>query len=154
MRRKDREITDRALLEKILWEEHTCRLGINDDQRPYLVPMTFGYKNNNLWFHSAKEGKKIELLKKNNLVSFEVESQVELIPAEIACKWSIKFYSVIGYGLAHFVQTKGEKEEGLKIIMEKLAGQKPFVFSESALEETVVIRVEIENMTGKKCNLP
>jgi len=63
MRRTDKEILDQELLEKILKEELVCRIALNDQGNPYLVPMIFGYQDHYLFLHSAKEGRKIDILK-------------------------------------------------------------------------------------------
>ena len=59
MRRKDREITDRAEIEAILNEAMVCRIGLADDGEPYVVPVSFGYEDGSVYIHSAPEGKKI-----------------------------------------------------------------------------------------------
>ncbi|HBT16028.1 MAG TPA: pyridoxamine 5'-phosphate oxidase family protein [Firmicutes bacterium] len=150
MRRHDKEITEKDFLEKILEEELVCRIALNDNGKPYLVPMIFGYKDNYLLLHSAKEGKKIEILRKNNEVCFEVESCVELVPSEIACHWDLKYYCVIGFGRAYFVDDLEEKENSLKIIMDKYSGKKTFSFPKESINKTEIIKIEINQMTGKK----
>ena len=72
MRRKDREIEDRAELESIIGAAMVCRLAMSEDDRPYIVPLCFGYKDGNLYFHSAEEGKKLEILRVNSSICFEI----------------------------------------------------------------------------------
>lgn len=68
MRRKDREISSREEIIKIIREEGICRLAIKDEPYPYIVPMNYGIEIGgeqiNLYFHSAIEGRKIDLIKK------------------------------------------------------------------------------------------
>jgi hypothetical protein len=64
MRREDKAIVELAEIEQILHKALVCRLGLTDGIRPYVVPLSFGFKNNTLYFHSAPEGKKIEMLRK------------------------------------------------------------------------------------------
>jgi len=66
MRRKEKEITDSAEIEQIIRKARVCRLGLVDDREPYVVPVCFGYEKNAFYFHCAPEGRKIELIKKNN----------------------------------------------------------------------------------------
>lgn len=150
MRRTDKEITDQSLLDQILKEEPICRIGLCDEGNPYVVPMIFSYHDRCLWLHSANEGRKIDILKKNNQVCFEVESKVEIVTADIACNWSLKYYSVIGFGKAFLVEDLKEKELVLHFIMQKYASQNSFEFSIPQLEKTIVIKVEISEITGKK----
>jgi hypothetical protein len=87
MRRRDKEIKDPKILESILRKAAVCRLGLSEKNTPYIVPLNFGYRANCLYFHPAGEGRKINILKKNNRVCFEAELEVELIQAEKACDW-------------------------------------------------------------------
>ena len=65
MRRKDKEITDIKSIEKIIHKAKVCRLALSLDDTPYVVPVCFGYSAETIYFHSAKEGKKIDIIKKN-----------------------------------------------------------------------------------------
>lgn len=67
------------LLELILREANHCVIALSDNNSPYMVPMNFGFKNNNLYLHSSPEGRKIEILKVNNKVSFGVQIKTELV---------------------------------------------------------------------------
>ena len=87
MRRKDKEITDKAEIESIIGSSMVCRLAMTDKNRPYIVPLCFGYKDNTLYFHSAGQGKKLDILKKNNLVCFEFDIDYEPIKEDKAYDW-------------------------------------------------------------------
>jgi len=151
LRRKDKEITDKGEIESIIRKSLVCRLGLVDDDSPYIVPVCFGYKDNSLYFHSAKAGRKIEILKRNNEVCFEFDDNLEVQAGEAACDWGMKYRSVIGYGRASFIEDPEEKRKALDIIMAQYADG-AFEYSEKALGKALVIRVEIESMTGKKSN--
>ena len=73
MRRKDKEITDREVIDSIINESTFCRLALSQDDRPYIVPLTFGYDGTALYFHGALAGKKIDILRKNINVCFEFD---------------------------------------------------------------------------------
>ena len=150
MLRKDREITDKSVIESILRESLVCRLALCEGNTPYIVPMNFGFRDGCLYFHSAKKGKKIDILKRNNNVCFEVDVRTGVVPADMACKWSMRYYSAIGYGKAHLVDDADEKCEALDIIMEKYSGKSDFEYSQADLNSIVVIKVEIDEVTGKK----
>jgi nitroimidazol reductase NimA-like FMN-containing flavoprotein (pyridoxamine 5'-phosphate oxidase superfamily) len=118
---------------------------------PYVVPLCFGYDNGALFFHSAKEGRKIEILKKNNQVCFEFDIAPEVQSGKTACAWGMKYRSIIGFGEALFVEDPDERRKALDIIMRQYADG-DFEYSEKAFKEALVIKVEIESMTGKKSN--
>ena len=73
MRRGEREIKDRKEIEAIIERANVCRIGLSDGKMPYVIPMDFGYKDNCLYFHCAREGKKIDIIKRNNSACFEMD---------------------------------------------------------------------------------
>jgi nitroimidazol reductase NimA-like FMN-containing flavoprotein (pyridoxamine 5'-phosphate oxidase superfamily) len=149
MRRKDREINDIGTIEGIIGKGQVCRLALSENERPYIVPLCFGYEDNTLYFHSAHEGKKLDMLRKNNNVCFEIDTDYELVKGKKACDCSMKYRSVIGFGKAELVEDIESKRRALNIIMQNyLEGS--FEYPEESIENTVIIRVEIESMTGKK----
>ncbi|MHC4124090.1 MAG: pyridoxamine 5'-phosphate oxidase family protein [Planctomycetota bacterium] len=79
MRKKDKQINDPAEIEDTL----ICRLAFCDNNQPYIVPLCFGHKDNALYFHCAAEGKKLDILRKNNNVCFQGDIDTEPIKAEI-----------------------------------------------------------------------
>jgi len=149
MRRQEKEITDRATLEAVLRQARVCRLALCDAGSPYLVPVCFGYRENNLYFHSGLGGKKLEILDRNNRVCFEVDVNVELVTGPGPCDCSMNYLSVIGTGRAYLVEEAAEKIEALNEIM-KHYSRPAGGYDPDMLEETTVIRIEIESMTGKK----
>ncbi len=149
MRRKEKEIKDKAEIESIIRNSLVCRLGMADNGTPYIVPLCFGYKDNCLYFHSAREGRKIEMLKRNNAVCFEFDGNLEVEAGKAACDWGMQYRSVIGYGRASFVEDPEEQRMALDAIMAQYADG-AFEYSEKALGKVLVIKVEIESMTGKK----
>ena len=150
MRRKDKEIEDKELMESILKRAIVCRIGLSQDNVPYIVPLNFGYKNSFLYFHSAKDGRKIEMIRKNNNICFEIDIDTELLKAEKPCKWSMKYYSVIGFGKAFLVENSEEKREALDIIMEQYADKSSCEYPEELINKVTIIKVKIESMTGKQ----
>jgi nitroimidazol reductase NimA-like FMN-containing flavoprotein (pyridoxamine 5'-phosphate oxidase superfamily) len=149
MRRKDKEINNVSAIRDIIRNALICRLALSDDNSPYVVPLCFGYRDNTLYFHSSPEGRKIEILEKNSNVCFEFDIDHEVVQEDKACKWSMKYRSVIGFGKASFVEDLEEKRKGLDAIMEHYSGRS-FDYPEPALKATTIIKVEIESMTGKQ----
>ena len=148
MRRSDRAITDRQELESVLREAAVCRMGLCDEGKPYVVPMNYGYRDGSVFLHSATEGRKIEILRRNPNGGLEFEKDVELVPAEAACSFSMKYRSVIASGKAVFLEGTEEKSFGLNVIMVQYTG-KEFVFPPQALEKIVVLKVDLEECSGK-----
>ena len=149
MRRKEKEITDQSEIDAIIRRSQVCRLGLVDEGLAYIVPLCFGYADNALFFHSATEGRKIEILKRNNQVCFEFEADTHIQPGKAACDWGIQYRSVIGYGTASFIEGPEEKRQALDIIMAQYADG-AFEYSTKALDKTLIIKIDISHMTGKK----
>ncbi|WP_299976186.1 pyridoxamine 5'-phosphate oxidase family protein [Desulfobacula sp.] len=149
MRRKEKAITDSKEIEKILQESNVCRLAMVDGDKPYMVPMNFGYRDACLFFHSAKEGRKIDLIKKNPNVCFEVDQLIRLKKAKLACDWGVEYKSVIGSGKAQLLEDSNEKKKALNIIMSQYS-DRTFEYPDDTLEKTLVIKVVIDEMTGKQ----
>ncbi len=82
MRKKEKQINDIAGIEDVLSRALVCRLALCENDRPYIVPLCFGYEDNALYFHCAQQGKKLDILRKNNNVCFEVDIDCQLIKAD------------------------------------------------------------------------
>jgi nitroimidazol reductase NimA-like FMN-containing flavoprotein (pyridoxamine 5'-phosphate oxidase superfamily) len=148
MRRKDKKITDRDVIDSIIKESKVCRLALMGDDRPYIVPFSFGYDGSSLFFHGSPEGKKIDILRKNSTVCFEFDNGGEPIPSDGACSWSVRYKSVIGYGTARLIEDIDSKIRALEIIMRQYSEQS-FAYPEETVKKTAVIKVDIETVTGK-----
>jgi nitroimidazol reductase NimA-like FMN-containing flavoprotein (pyridoxamine 5'-phosphate oxidase superfamily) len=143
MRRKDREIKDQSELESIIGAASVCRLAMSEDNRPYIVPLCFGYKDGNLYFHSAGEGKKLDVLRVNNCVCFEMDIDYELVRADLPCESEMKYRSVIGFGQASFVEEVEEKRMALDIITSHYSegnAEGTYNYTEQKLTNTVILR--------------
>ena len=149
MRRKEKEILDREEIESIIKKADVCRLGLSDHNIPYIVPLNFGYKENCLYFHTPKVGKKIDMIKGNNRVCFELDIDHEVVRADNPCDWNMKYQSVIGYGRAFLLEDIDEKRQALDVIIEHYSGQTG-EYAEKLVDRLAVIKVQIESMTGKK----
>ncbi len=149
MRRHEKQIRSRSEMEKIINRSKVCRLAMTDGDKPYLVPLCFGYRDGSIFFHSAQQGKKVDILKSNPNVCFAFDIDQEVTAAERACGWSMKYRSVVGFGKARMVEEGNDKRKALEIIMENYsAGEHSF--DDSEVSSVLIIRVDIEEMTGKK----
>lgn len=150
MRRKQNEITDRRIIEEILSKSEVCRIAMIDGDKPYIVPLNYGYFGNALYFHSAPLGKKIDLLKINNKVCFEIEYSTEIIKHEEACHWGAKYRSVIGYGKIDFITDFEQKKAGLDVIMAHYGSSDNNVYEEKQVNFVVILKLNIEEIYGKQ----
>lgn len=148
MRNKDQEITDRGAIDGIIAHAQVVRLGLADGDQPYVVPMCFGYDGTSLYLHCASEGMKLDILKKNPKICFEIESDVALETGKAACDWGMTYRSVIGFGTATFLSDIEEKKAALNIIVKQYSDQ-PLALPDKAVEKTTVLRIDIESITGK-----
>jgi hypothetical protein len=146
MRRKGREIIDPKILESIINKANVCRLAMCEGGVPYIIPLCFGYEKSTLYFHSAIEGRKLEILRKSARVCFEMDVDSELVKTGDRC--TMKYRSVIGFGNASFIETSEDKRKALDLIM-KHYHQEPIPYPEPVLAMLSVVKVEIEDMTGK-----
>lgn len=149
MRRSDREITGESAIEQIILACDVCRLAVSDGDRPYIVPLCFGYRDRTFYFHSAAQGHKIDTLRKNPRVCLELDTDTGIVTAERACGWGMRYRSVIGFGTAELVEDHDEKREALEIIMNHYS-DRSLALPDADLERTAVIRVTVEGMTGKQ----
>ena len=117
MRRKEKQITDIAEIENIIQRCPVCRLGLSDGTEPYVVPVNFGYQRGTLWLHSAREGRKIEILRRNPRVCLEFDLDFELKTGREACSWSARYRSALAFGTATIIDDPALKRRGLDVIM-------------------------------------
>jgi nitroimidazol reductase NimA-like FMN-containing flavoprotein (pyridoxamine 5'-phosphate oxidase superfamily) len=151
MRRKDKEIRDKMEIEAVIRAATVCRLAMMDGLQPYIVPLCFGYRDDVFYFHSANTGRKLELLRCNNRVCFELDVDCRVTRGEEACNWGMAFKSVVGYGKAEFLEDPSDKRRALQALMQQYAGRdSDFVFEDAQLRHTTVFRVRVERMTGKR----
>lgn len=126
MRRKDREVTDIQAINDILQKCKTCHLAMVDNEQPYLVPLNYAYTLNEnvltLYFHSAKEGRKIDILKNNNAVCFEICIEgMPIFATRTPCNSGYYFSSLLGFGNVQFVDDETEKCNILSLFMKHQA---------------------------------
>ena len=148
MLRKDQEITEQSAIESVIQASLVCRLALSDNDRPYIVPLCFGYQDNTLYFHCGVKGRKLEILKKNPNVCFEFEANVAVLKGQDACSWNMQYQSVIGFGKAVLLEDVEEKQKAVDIIVRQYSDKK-LPLPEATLRKTVVIKVPIDSMTGK-----
>ena len=155
MRRKDREVTDPQRIEEIIAGCTCCRLGLCDGGSAYIVPLSFGYTRREdggytLYFHGAREGRKIDLIRRTGRASFEMDTGYQLQPGEAACSYSAAFQSVMGEGPVSFVEAPEEKQAALSAIMRHTAGEGTWPFVPQMLSAVCVFKLETQTLSCKE----
>jgi hypothetical protein len=112
--------------------------------------LNYGYSEDVIYFHSASEGRKIELLKANNRVCFEIENTTEIVRKDEPCKWTTKYRSLIGHGNIEIISDTESKKIGLNIIMSKYGYDGQGKYNEGSLSRMVLLKLKIEKITGKQ----
>ena len=158
MRRKDREITGRENIEPILRACKTCRVAMIADGAPYVVPLNFGYTWDDdgltLYFHSGLKGKKIDALRADPRVCFELDTEQGVTgEGDIACRYSFAFSSIVGYGSMECAKTPDEKRKGFDIIMQHQTGRSGFVYNDASLSVAEVFHVRADSFEASRKTL-
>jgi len=148
MRRKDREITDRAGIDAVLAAAKVMHLGLADGGMPFVVPVFYAYDGACLYFHSARAGTKIEMLQRNNAVCFEVTTDHGIIENDAACDFEARHRTVIGFGRAFFLEDEAEKTAALDLIVGRFSPRR-FAYPQANLKTTAVVRIDIASIKGK-----
>lgn len=144
-------IADKNELEAIINQCDVCYVGmLEEDGSPYVIPMNFGYLNNEIIMHSGPHGKHLELLGLNNrvCVTFCTDHKLVYQHPEVACSYSMTSKSVLCKGNVTFIDDLAEKENMLNLLMRNYT-DRPFKYSTPALKNVKVWRVIVDEMTGK-----
>ena len=159
MRRKDREVTDEAAMQKILTECDCCRLGLVDEEGlAYILPLNFGWEEQDgrlvLWFHGASEGKKISLLQKSPVASFEMDTGHRLVPGSKAEEYTFAYRSVMGRGRVEIPADAAAKLHGLNCIMAHYTRRADWAVDPAMLRATTVFCLRVDAWTAKEHKVP
>ncbi|WP_200379795.1 pyridoxamine 5'-phosphate oxidase family protein [Rubrivivax gelatinosus] len=149
MRRSQREITERAEIDAVIRSARVMRIALVDGDRPFLVPVFYGYDGTALYFHSALKGSKIEILQRNPAICFEIGVDHGVIEDDKACDFEARHRTVIGHGRAVFLQDPGDRVRALDLIVANLTSRR-FDYPEANLSMTAVLRIDIELLKGKQ----
>lgn len=154
MRRTDRQVTDAAEIKNIIEHCNCLHLGLSDGEAPYVVPLNFGFEMTKtgyiFYFHGAKEGKKLDLIRKNPQVALCMDTEHGLVAGESAANYSYRYASVMGQGKAEILTAREEKLRGLTCILGHYAPEQAFSVPERLLEETAVVKITAEALTAKR----
>ena len=148
---KEREIKNFSEIEEIINAAEVCYVGMVDVDKPYVLPYNFGYENNTFYLHGASEGKKVEVLNKNNnvCITISIDHKLSFRHETVACSYSMKYKSIVASGKAISIDDYDEKCRCLNLIMKKYV-KKEFKFNPPSINNIKIFKIEIENITGKK----
>ena len=150
MRRADKEVTDPRIIDELFAIATVCRIAMIDRGEPYVVPVNYGYRDNTLYIHSAAAGRKIDVLRRNSRVCFEIESASEITRRAEPCHWGTRARSLIGYGRVKILTDRAEKKRGLDIIMAHYGKTDLHAYDEKQLDAVVILRIAIESVACKQ----
>ena len=156
MRRKDKEIKDKVVVEEVFRQNDVGRLATAVDGEPYIVPMNFAYVSDKIYLHTHKDGKKLKDIQKNPRVCFEVDSG-EIVTGEYPCDFSWRYRSAVAFGEARIVESKEERLKALRLISEKYSFGKGKLITPELMEQFEhlwIIEINVKKMTGKMSPAP
>jgi uncharacterized protein len=147
MRRSDRAISGQEAIALLNDCEYGILSTVSEKNEPYGVPLSFCLVDGSIYFHSALEGKKLDHVENNDAVSFCVVGKTEVLQS----KFSTKFESVIVSGnIEEAIGT--DKQKGLEGLIKKYSpdfNDEGLKYIEKAKDETKVLKLIINNLTGK-----
>jgi nitroimidazol reductase NimA-like FMN-containing flavoprotein (pyridoxamine 5'-phosphate oxidase superfamily) len=148
MRRKDREITDRAEIDAILDEAETLVLSLWDGAEPYAVPVNFVRVGGDLFFHCARQGRKLDIIAERPRVGFAAVAEARVETGAEPCDCTTYYRSAIGWGTAAVLEDPAEKAAALAALNRK-HGAPDGPFPPQMLAATAVVRIAVDRVTGK-----
>lgn len=154
MRRTDMSVTAPTEIVEIIKGCDVCRIGFAVGNEAYIVPLNFGFAYEfgqlTLYFHCAGTGRKLELMRKNPQVCFEMDRAHRLITGSMACQYSMEYESVMGEGRLELIQQTEGKRRGLECIMEHYEKGQQFSFDDAQLERVEVLKLTVHSLSGKR----
>lgn len=148
MRRVEREVTDRTQIDQFINRSKVCRIGLIDGDMAYIVPMNFGYGEGCLWFHSALEGRKVDLIRRNGKASFEIDIDNGLVMDKVADKCTNHYICIMGSGPISIVDGE-EKMKGIRYLMSQYTAEH-YEMTDRCAPKTLIIKLKIEKISCKR----
>ena len=155
--RRELEITDIEKIRYILDKSLVAHVGMVDGDEPYVVPMNFGYIMDGdkltIYLHGARKGRKIDVLRANPKVFFEMECDLQPFEGDVACRYGMAYSSLMGKGKAVIVEDVEEKKLALSAVMKTQTG-KDFTFEDKMVSFVNIIRIDVDSYTAKHRPIP
>ena len=150
-------VTDPDQILHILDTAKVLHLGLSVNDEPYVVPMNYGYTMEagklTLYLHSAVKGKKLDMIRANSRVFFEIDCDRMPFEGRVPCQYGMVYSSIMGRGTATLVEDPEEKMQAMTILMKTQTG-KDFTFNERLVSIVTVIRIDVQEYTAKHRPLP
>ena len=157
MTKRERQITDPAQIKHILDTGKVLHLGLSVDNEPYVVPMNYGYTMEEgklvIYLHSAVRGKKLDMIRANPRVFFEIDCDRLPFEGRLPCQYGMSYSSVMGRGEARILEDVEEKKQAMTLLM-KTQTEKDFSFNDQLVSIVAVIRIDVTDYTAKHRPLP
>ena len=155
--RRELEVTDLNEIIKILDRSKIVHVAMVDEGRPYMVTMNYVYTFEEgklkLYLHGAHKGRKIDVMKANPDVFVEIECDIEPFSGDLPCQYGMAYASIMGEGKAVIVEDVQDKMEAMSILMKSQTGM-DFSFNERLVSIVTVIRIDVDEFTAKKREMP
>ncbi|MBQ5952326.1 MAG: pyridoxamine 5'-phosphate oxidase family protein [Lachnospiraceae bacterium] len=157
MRRQEKEVKDLNEIEKILENCKILNLAIHDGEYPYAITVNGVAVRNgdtfDVYFHGANEGKKVDLLKKNNKVSFITYGMTRVVQGEKICGDTREFASVWGIGDVEFLQSDEDKAFGMRSMLSHLGDSRQMPFDPARFARINVYKIHVKELTCKRSSV-
>ena len=157
MTKRERQVTDSAQIVHILDTGKVLHLGLAVENEPYVVPMNYGYTLEEgrlvLYLHSALQGKKLDMIRANSKVFFEIDCDLMPFEGRVPCQYGLVYSSIMGRGEAVVVEDVEEKKRAMSLLM-KTQTEKDFSFEDRLVSIVAVIRIDVAEYTAKHRPLP
>lgn len=127
-----------------------CHLSFATNDEPYGITVNYGFDRKYLYFHSSQKGKKVDIIKTNPKVWFNIYSDQDIYSSDSACHWGTKFRSLMGHGVAELLISEKDKTTGLKAIMKNYSGSADHEFDPKILSHTNIYRIKFKDLTTRK----
>ena len=155
--KRECQVTDPEQIRHILDSGKVLHLGLSVNDEPYVVPMNYGYTMEDgklvIYLHSAVKGKKLEMVRTNPRVCFNIDCDRMPFEGRVPCQYGMVYSSIMGRGTATLVEDPEAKMEAMSIFMKSQTG-KDFTFNERLVSIVTVIRIDVTEYTAKHRPLP
>ena len=157
MTKRERQVTDPVQIRRVLDTGKVLHLGLAVNDEPYVVPMNYGYTMEDgklvLYLHCAHQGRKLDMIRANSRVFFEIDCDHKPFEGEKPCQYGLVYSSVMGRGTARIIEDVEEKKQAMTILMKTQTG-KDFNFDDKLVSIVAVIRIDVAEYTAKHRPLP
>ena len=157
MTKRERQIFDPQQIQNILDTCKVLHLGLAVNNEPYVVPMNYGYTMEDgklvVYLHSALTGKKLDMIRANPNVFFEMDCDRNPFDGEKPCQYGLSYSSIMGRGKAVIVEDVEEKKKAMSILMKTQTG-KDFTFEDKLVSIVAVVRIDVSEYTAKHRPIP